>query len=131
MLQNIAEYMAGYSDLELDSLKIRVKEGKKVKLRIRAKIHNHEPSYSCASSLTLYLSRNRSIDLESDIKLMNIEIPQIAAGKNKIVRSTLILPTDIKGGNWHVIGRINEDGEAREFDLENNTATAKATLPRR
>ena len=130
MFQNVAEYLAGYSDLELASFKVRVVERKRTRLRVRALIRNREPSYSCSSSMTLFLSRNDTIDPANDTLLKEIHIPQIAADQNLRIKIEFRFPPDIKRGNWHVIARINAGGKAREFELENNTLLDTVFLPR-
>ena len=124
MFNNTIEYLLGYSDLKLKKIifnkDLRISKNNVLKARVQ----NMERCYSRESCLTFYLSLNKKLDDNPDIKLGEVEIPQIKSQSSKKVKLKVKIPASVEPGGYYLIAKINAD-KPTEINPDNNLGFKK------
>jgi hypothetical protein len=127
LLHNVLMYLAGYSDLKAQKIRVRrrIVFGKNIKLR--CVVRNLEVNNSKAIPLGFYLSDNDTLD-DKDRFLGEAEVPEIKGNGKAKVKISQAIPDTIDPGNYYILAVIDPEGIGKEFNSENNVISKGVTL---
>jgi hypothetical protein len=141
---NLAEYLAGCSDLKVVKAKCKSTLTAGKSARFKAKVQNLEDCYSRASSLSFYLSEDRVLDVPKALKSRNnkqrrvkkagdlllgeVSIPELPGKRQKWLKAKLKLGAGVSPGSYFLLAVINAAGDPLEVNSENNVGSKKVTV---